>query len=141
MPENISIISHYVAYFICMKRRQWQWLPSQYWPAMLQINNSHKISRSPFYVAYFNGMKRRRWQWLPSQYCPAMLQITEREETPVAVAPVTILPGNVANNNETPLTAGFLLCSVLPAVRVGSSPHKYLLLGYFEIAIALQATF
>ena len=38
----------------------------------------------------------------------------------MAVAPVTILPGNVANNNETPLTAGFLLCSVLPAVRVGS---------------------
>ena len=38
----------------------------------------------------------------------------------MAVAPVTILPGNVANNNETPLTAGFLLCSVLPAVRVSA---------------------
>ena len=38
----------------------------------------------------------------------------------MAVAPVTILPGNVANNNETPLTAGFLLCSALPAVRVSA---------------------
>ena len=60
MPENISIISHYVAYFICMKRRQWQWLPSQYCPAMLQITMRHR-----WLLGFCFARCCRRWEWAP----------------------------------------------------------------------------
>ena len=51
----------YISYFNCMKRRRWQWLPSQYCPAMLQITMRHR-----WLLGFCFARCCRRWEWAQS---------------------------------------------------------------------------